>query len=90
MVTSERVQRRIGGLLDQADEPVPSPAKDEGAGVDPETNASPDPSRASARGGAGDRDKAIKLQGEAPAITRDLGMRPLMEHTLAQREILRA
>ena len=38
----------------------------------------------------GDREKAIKLQDEALAITQELGMRPLTERILARREILRA
>ncbi|MCH8235825.1 MAG: hypothetical protein IIC29_06840 [Chloroflexi bacterium] len=36
------------------------------------------------------REKAIELQDEAHAITRELGMRPLTERILARREILRA
>ncbi len=38
----------------------------------------------------GDREKAIELQDEALAIARELGMRPLTERILAQREILNA
>ena len=38
----------------------------------------------------GDREKAIELQTEALAITRELGMQPLTERILARREILRA
>ena len=38
----------------------------------------------------GDREKAIELQGEALAITQELGMRPLTERILARREMLRA
>ena len=38
----------------------------------------------------GDHEKAIELQDEALAITRELGMRPLTERILARREILRA
>ena len=37
-----------------------------------------------------DREKAIALQDEALAITRELGMRPLTERILARREILGA
>ena len=37
-----------------------------------------------------DREKAIELQDEALAITRELGMRPLTERILKRREILRA
>ena len=47
-------------------------------------------SRASAHVDSGDREKAIELQDEALAITRELGMRPLTERILARREILRA
>ena len=47
-------------------------------------------SRASARAGSGEREKAIELQDEALAITRELGMRPLTERVVARREILRA
>ncbi len=43
-----------------------------------------------ARGGPGDREKAVTLQDEALALARDLGMRPLMERVLARREILKA
>ena len=43
-----------------------------------------------ARGGPGDRDKAVALQDEALALARELGMRPLMERILARREILTA
>ena len=41
-------------------------------------------------GGADDRDRALQLQDEALAITRDLGMRPLTERILARRELLKA
>ena len=37
-----------------------------------------------------DRDKATELQDEALAIAQELGMKPLLERVLAQREILRA
>ena len=38
----------------------------------------------------GDREKAIELEDEVLAVTRELGMRPLTERILARREILRA
>ncbi len=38
----------------------------------------------------GDREKAIELQEQALAVTRELGMRPLTERILARREILSA
>jgi len=38
----------------------------------------------------GDRAKAIGLLDESLAISRELGMRPLMERVLSRREILRA
>ena len=38
----------------------------------------------------GDREKATELQDEAIAIAQELGMRPLLERVLAQREILKA
>ncbi|MBT5318845.1 MAG: hypothetical protein HOL45_02985 [Chloroflexi bacterium] len=38
--------------------------------------------------GEADRTRAIELQDEALAITRELGMRPLMERILERREIL--
>ena len=41
-------------------------------------------------GRADDRDRALQLQDEALAITRDLGMRPLTERILARRELLKA
>ena len=44
----------------------------------------------SERGGDGDREKATELQDEALAIATELGMTPLLERVLAQREILRA
>jgi len=44
----------------------------------------------SSASGIADREKAIELQDEALAITRELGMRPLTERILARREILRA
>jgi hypothetical protein len=42
------------------------------------------------RGGSGDAEKATELQDEAIAIAQELGMRPLLERVLAQREILKA
>ncbi|MCH8103433.1 MAG: hypothetical protein IIB28_09820, partial [Chloroflexi bacterium] len=42
------------------------------------------------RDGPGDRDKATQLQDEAIAIAQELGMTPLLERVLAQREILKA
>ncbi|MCH8223014.1 MAG: protein kinase [Chloroflexi bacterium] len=42
------------------------------------------------RGNSGDRDKASELQDEAIAIAQELGMKPLLERVLAQREILKA
>ena len=38
----------------------------------------------------GDREKAVSLPDESLAISRELGMRPLMERVLARREILTA
>ena len=38
----------------------------------------------------GDREKAVELQDEAIAIAQELGMKPLLERVLAQREILKA
>ena len=38
----------------------------------------------------GDRDKAIELQDEAIAIAQELGMTPLLERVLSQREMLKA
>ena len=38
----------------------------------------------------GDREKATELQDEAIAIAQELGMQPLLERVLAQREILKA
>ena len=38
----------------------------------------------------GDRDKITELQDEAIAIAQALGMTPLLERVLAQREILKA
>ena len=38
----------------------------------------------------GDREKVTELQDEAIAIATDLGMKPLLERVLAQREILKA
>jgi tetratricopeptide (TPR) repeat protein len=38
----------------------------------------------------GDRDRAIEMQNEAIAIAQELGMKPLLERVLAQREILKA
>ena len=42
------------------------------------------------RNAPGDREKATELQDEAIAITTKLGMNPLLERVLAQREILKA
>ena len=42
------------------------------------------------RNNEGDRAKAMSLLDEALAISRELGMRPLMERVLSRREILRA
>ena len=42
------------------------------------------------RNEAGDREKAMALLDEGLAISRDLGMRPLMERILSRREILKA
>ena len=42
------------------------------------------------RKGEGDKEKATGLLTEALAISRDLGMKPLMERVLAKREILKA
>ena len=42
------------------------------------------------RDSPGDKEKAIKLQDEAIAIARELGMKPVLERILAQREILKA
>jgi tetratricopeptide (TPR) repeat protein len=39
---------------------------------------------------SGDTEKAIELQDEAIAIATELGMKPLLERVLAQREILKA
>jgi hypothetical protein len=39
---------------------------------------------------AGDQEKATSLLDEGLAISRDLGMRPLMERILSRREILKA
>ena len=38
----------------------------------------------------GDREKAVGLQDEAIAIAQELGLKPLLERVLAQREILKA
>jgi hypothetical protein len=40
------------------------------------------------RNAAGDREKATELQDEAIAIATELGMKPLLERVLAQRETL--
>ena len=40
--------------------------------------------------GEGDREKAVSLLDESLAISRELGMRPLMERVLSRREILKA
>ena len=42
------------------------------------------------RGGPGDKEKAVALLDESLAISRELGMRPLMERVLSRREILGA
>ena len=42
------------------------------------------------RCGPGDATQATELQDEAIAIAQDLGMKPLLERVLAQREILEA
>ena len=42
------------------------------------------------RDGEGDREKAASLLDESLAISRELGMRPLMERVLSRREILEA
>ncbi len=42
------------------------------------------------RNAPGDREKATELQDEAIAIAQELGMQPLLERVLAQREILKA
>ena len=42
------------------------------------------------RDGDGDRAKAVSLLDESLAISRELGMRPLMERVLSRREILKA
>ena len=42
------------------------------------------------RNGEGDRAKAMSLLDESLAISSELGMRPLMERMLSQREILKA
>ena len=41
------------------------------------------------RDNGGDRAKAMSLLDESLAISRDLGMRPVMERVLSRREILR-
>ena len=38
----------------------------------------------------GDREKAMSLLDESLSISRELGMRPLMERVLSRREILQA
>ena len=42
------------------------------------------------RNGDGDRQKAMQLLDESLQISRELGMRPLMERVLSRREILKA
>ena len=42
------------------------------------------------RSDPGDREKATELQDEAIAIATELGMKPLLERVLSQREILKA
>ena len=43
-----------------------------------------------ARNATGDKEKAVELQDKAIAIATELGMQPLLERVLAQREILKA
>ena len=42
------------------------------------------------RDAGGDAGRVTELQDEAIAITQELGMKPLLERVLAQREILKA
>ncbi len=42
------------------------------------------------RNDSGDHEKAAELQDEAIAIAQELGMKPLLERVLAQREMLSA
>ena len=42
------------------------------------------------RNQTGDREKATSLLDESLAISRELGMRPLMERVLSRRDILKA
>jgi len=42
------------------------------------------------RDAEGEREKATELQDEALAAAREMGIQPLVEQILAQREILRA
>ena len=42
------------------------------------------------RSAPGDKEKAVELQDEAISIATELGMQPLLERVLAQREILKA
>ncbi len=42
------------------------------------------------RDGEGDREKAVSLLDESLRISRELGMRPLLERVLSRREILNA
>ena len=44
----------------------------------------------SQRNETSDREKAMSLLDESPAISSELGMRPLMERVLSRREILGA
>ncbi len=52
----------------------------------PEGDGPGDPSTGSGQR----REKATELQDEAIAIAQELGMKPLLERVLAQREILEA
>jgi hypothetical protein len=47
-------------------------------------------STSSAQASPGDRQKAMSLLDESLRISRELGMRPLMERVLSRREILKA
>ncbi len=42
------------------------------------------------RDGPGDREKAVELQDEAIKIAQEIGMKPLLERVLSQREMLKA
>ena len=92
IMPSERVNRRIDSLLDDADTALERrdwQAALESAeavlGFDAENaemllDGEPH----------GDREKATALQDEAIAIAQEIGMKPLLERVLAQREILKA